>query len=78
MKLKFNYKGFDEVRKSAGVTSLVEQTASNLYGRVSNIEGYEMESKSYSTRNGVVIMAKDYPAISDNLKNNTLAKLVTK
>ena len=75
---KWNWSGFNEIRKSQGVTNLCNQTAANLYGRVSGIKGYELEERSYPDRNGVAIVAKDYPAISDNLENNTLAKLVIK
>lgn len=78
IKLKWNWAGFNEIRKSPGVTNLCKDVASQAYNRVANIEGYELEERNYSTRNGVVIVAKKYPAISDNLKNNTLAKLVTK
>lgn len=74
--VKWNFAGFNEIRKSEGVTGLCQEVASQKFGAVSGTEGYELEPRTYPDRNGFAIVAKDYPAISDNLKNNTLVKLI--
>lgn len=73
---KWNFAGFNEIRKSEGVTNMCQEIAAQRYNAVSGTEGYVMEPRQYPDRNGYAIVAKDYPAISDNLKNNTLVKLI--
>lgn len=74
--IKWNMAGFNEIRKSPGVTNFCEQVMSQRFESVSGTEGYVMESRTYPSRNGYAIVAKEYPAIQDNLDNNTLVKLL--
>lgn len=73
---KWHFSGFNEIRKSEGVTRACQEVAQQRFSAVAGIEGYELEQRTYPDRNGYAVVAKDYPAISDNLKNNTLVKLI--
>lgn len=66
----------DQILKGAETQKLINRYGQEAYGRVSNIEGYKMEERTYPERVGVALFAEDYPAISDNIKNNTLLKAV--
>lgn len=71
---KLNRAGVRELLKSKELQSECQRYANNVYAQVSGIEGYHMEPRNYPERNGYAIYASEYPAISDNLKNNTLLK----
>jgi len=76
MVFDWKWKGFNEVRKSAGVNNLCRQIAETKYASISGIDGYELEPRTYPDRNGFAIVATDYPAIADNIKHETLKNLV--
>lgn len=77
VKVKLNRQAVrDQLLKGAETEKLINRYGQEAYGRVSNIEGYKMEERTYPERVGVALFAEDYPAISDNLKNNTLLKAV--
>lgn len=77
VKVKLNQKAVSEqLLKGEGTKTLIQEYGNRAYERVSNIEGYVKEERRYPERIGVAIYAEDYPAISDNLKNNTLLKAV--
>lgn len=73
---KWHFSGFNEIRKSEGVTRACADVASQKFNAVAGTVGYELEPRTYPDRNGYAIVAKDYPAIQDNLDNNTLVKLI--
>lgn len=73
---KWKWSGFNDIRKSAGVTNLCRQVAETKYASIAGIGGYKLEPRSYRDRNGFAIIAEDYPAIADNQKNQTLSNLV--
>lgn len=76
-KVKLDRKAVSEqLLKGEGTKTLIQQYGNRAYERVSSIEGYVKEERRYPERIGVAIYAEDYPAISDNLKNNTLLKAV--
>lgn len=66
----------DQLLKGEETQNLIREYGNNAYGSISNIEGYKIEDRRYPERIGIAIYAEDYPAISDNLKNNTLLKAV--
>lgn len=67
----------DVLLKGDDTARLIEEYANNAYSTLS-AEGYEIEKRTYPERIGYAIYAKDYPAISDNLQNNSLLKAVKK
>lgn len=71
-----HYPAYNEIRKSTGVTNLCRQIAETRFAGISGIEGYVLEPRTYKDRNGFAIRAAEYPAIADNIKNNTLEELV--
>lgn len=75
VKFKLNRAGVRELLKSENVQAECGKYASQIYGAVSGIEGYVMEPRMYPERAGYAVLAKDYSAIADNLKNNTLLKV---
>lgn len=66
----------DQLLKGENTKALIKEYGNNAYQRVANVEGYVMEDRKYPERVGVAIFAEDYPAISDNLQNNSLLKAV--
>lgn len=77
VKVKLNRAAIrEQLLKGDETKALIKRYGDSAYGRISNIEGYEMEDRRYPERIGVAIFASDYPAISDNLQNNTLLKAV--
>jgi hypothetical protein len=78
VKIEWNFKGFDELRKSPEMVGILHDYAQDVYSRVSGTKGYVMEDRTYPERAGVAILAKEYPAIKDNYKNNSLLKAVGK
>ena len=77
VKVKLNRQAIrDQLLKGSETEALINRYGQEAYGRISNIEGYVMEDRKYPERIGVAIYAQDYPAISDNLQNNTLLKAV--
>lgn len=75
VKIKLNPTGVRELLKSDGVTSECRTHATQAYNQISGIGGYVMEERSYPERRGYAIYAQEYPAIQDNLDNNTLLKV---
>ena len=77
VKVKLDKKAVRELLlKGSETKALIQRYGETAYGSISGIEGYKMEDRSYPERVGVAIFAEDYPAISDNLQNNTLLKAV--
>ena len=66
----------DQILKGNGTKQMIKEYGNAAYAKISNIDGYVMEDRNYPERCGVAIFAEDYPAISDNLENNTLLKAV--
>ena len=72
---KLDSKGVKELLKSEGVVGAVREHAEATYAVASGrAEGYVLEERRYPERSGYAVYAADYPAIADNLKNNTLLK----
>ena len=66
----------DQLLKGQETRALIQEYGNKAYASISNIEGYKMDDRTYPERVGVALYADDYPAISDNLRNNTLLKAV--
>ena len=77
VKIKLDRKAIrEQLLKGSETKALIQRYGENAFRPISNVEGYIMENRTYSERIGVAIYAGDYPAISDNLQNNTLLKAV--
>ena len=75
VKFKLNGAGVKELLKSEGVVGECLKHAQATYAAASgSADGYVLEERNYPERSGYAVYAADYPAISDNLKNNTLLK----
>ena len=68
----------DQLLKGEKTRELIRRYGDAAYAQISNIEGYVIEDRNYPERIGVAIYANSYPAIADNLENNTLLKAVKK
>ncbi len=72
-----NRAGIRELLKSDGIVKECEKLASDRLSKASSAaSGYTMSIRNYPERTGYAVYAEDYPAIADNLKNNTLLKLL--
>ena len=73
-KFKWNWSGFDEVRKSGGVKQACREQASRIQARAG--EGYVVEDRNYPSRSGAAVRPDTPEAYRDNLENNTLLKSI--
>ena len=72
---KLDGQGVSELLKSEGVANECRKHAeATLSAASARAEGYVLEPRNYPERSGFAVYASDYPAIADNLKNNTLLK----
>lgn len=74
VKFKLNKAGVRELLKSEGAQRECEEYAYQIYNQVSDVDGYEVKKQVYPERIGYGVAASEYPAIADNLKNNSLAR----
>lgn len=74
-KFKFilNSSGVREFLRSEEMASECREYAEGVLSACSK-EGYVLEERQYPERRGYAVFAKEYPAIQDNLDNNTLLK----
>lgn len=72
---KLNRDGVRDTLKSEAAQEECGKYARQMYSAISGIPGYEIEKRNYQERAGYALLAKDYPAISDNQNNNTLLKV---
>lgn len=75
VELRLNSAGVRELLKSSEIAGCCKELAAEVLSRC-NKPGYEMAERRYPERTGYAVYAKEYPAIGDNLKNNTLLKAV--
>lgn len=73
-KFKLNKAGVAELLKSEGAVSECRKYASQTLAKCNNVPGYIMDTRTYPERAGYAVVALKYPAITDNLKHNTLLK----
>lgn len=76
-KVKFvlNGAGVRELLKSGEIAAECQRHAEAIYSAASSkADGYVLEARNYPERSGYAVYAADYPAITDNLNNNTLLK----
>jgi len=76
-KFELDRNGVKELLKSDGVAEACREKAETVLERCGRGEGYVMESRRYPERTGYAVYASDYPAIQDNLENNTLLKALS-
>lgn len=74
LKFELNKSGVRQMLRSPEAMAVCQQYAQQVYARCPNIEGYVIKEKRYPERNGYIVTAEDFPAIRDNLENNTLLK----
>lgn len=75
IKFKLDKNGVRELLTSAEAQAVCKPYADQILGAVSGTPGYIEEPRKYPERAGYAVFANDYPAIADNLKNNTLLKV---
>lgn len=76
IKFVLNRSGVRELLKSAEMNSIIQEYANDAYNRLPSIDGYEVERRDTSQRVRYVVFANDWPALADNLKNNTILKVI--
>ena len=76
VRIEWHTDAWNALRKEPGVTNLCREVAETRFAGIAGIDGYQLEPRTFATRNGFAIFANEYPAIADNKKNNTLEKLV--
>lgn len=75
VRVKLNNAGVRELLKSAEAANACLPHAQRVYATASSsAEGYVLEQRNYRERTGYAVYANDFPAIADNLNNNTLLK----
>lgn len=75
VKFKLNRAGVRELLSSGEAQAVCKPYADQIMSTVSGIPGYYEEPRKYPERAGYAVLAKEFPAIADNLKNNTLLKV---
>lgn len=72
---KLNGAGVRELLRSEEAAAVCLPYAQRVYSAASSsADGYVLERRNYPERSGYAVYAGDYPAIADNLNNNTLLK----
>lgn len=74
VKVELNYKGFNELRKSPEMQSVLAEHGQRILGTLP--EGYEGNVRAHQKRAVFYIYADSPEAKADNLKNNTLLKAI--
>ena len=75
VRFKLNYAGVRELLHSEGVVGECRKHAEATLATASgSASGYVLEPRNYPKRSGYAVYAAEYPAITDNLKHNTLLK----
>lgn len=75
VKFKLNRAGVRELLKSEVVQAECGKYAQDMFSSLAGTPGYAIEKRNYPERAGYALTAKEYPAIADNQKNNTLLKV---
>ena len=77
VKVKLNRQAIrDQLLKGQETKNLIKKYGDKAYQSIGNVQGYVMEERNYPERCGVALYAEEYPAIKDNLENNTLLNAV--
>ncbi len=74
IKFKLNKAGVRELLKSAGAESVCMEHAQRIQGNAG--EHYAAEGRHYPERSGAAVYPSDPQGNADNLKNNTLLRLL--
>lgn len=74
VKIVINRQGVRDLLHEGFVVDECKKYADRIYAACRGISGYEMKTIGGVRRKGYQIRAAAYPAIADNLKNNTLEK----
>ena len=73
VKVKLNYKGFNELRTGPEMQAILKDHASNTLNHLPDI-GYNAEVKAHKKRAVAYIYAASPEAMADNNKRNALLK----
>ncbi len=76
IKFELNKAGVKELLSSGEAQAVCKPYADRVMGAVQGIPGYYEEPRKYPERAGYIVVARDFPAIADNLKNNKLLRLL--
>ena len=74
IKFELNREGVRELLKSAGAESICREYAERARSRAG--EHYAVEARHYPERSGAAVYPNDGEGYHDNLKNNTLLKVL--
>lgn len=74
-RVKLNYQGFNELRKSPEMRAALTAEAQSIAQRAG--EGYETDEKLFLSRAVASVATVTPQAMRDNLENNTLLKAVS-
>ena len=75
VRFKLNSAGVRDLLKSEGMANeCLAHAQATFQAASASADGYALEARRYPERSGYAVYASDYPAIADNLKNNTLLK----
>lgn len=75
VKITLNKAGVRELLKSQGIAEECRKHAqATLNAASASADGYAMERRNYPERTGYAVYAAEYPAIADNMQNNTLLR----
>lgn len=74
IKFKLNSDGVRELLKSAGAEGICREYAAQIQSRAG--EHYAIGSRHYPERSGAAVYPNDAEGYYDNLKNNTLLKVL--
>lgn len=78
VKIILDGEGIRELLKSQEIEEECRTCAEKVLEACGEHNGYKMERREYPERTGYAVYADEYPAIQDNLSNNTLVKAVSK
>ncbi len=73
-RVELNYAGFNAVRKSPEMVSILSEITAGIVSRAG--DGYAADSKQMSTRAIASVYTDTAEAMQEELKNNTLQKAV--
>lgn len=74
LKIVLNRQGVRDLLHEAPIVAECKRYADMIYSACGGVEGYEIKSIGGVRRKGYQVRAARYPAIADNLKNNTIEK----
>lgn len=76
IKIVIDRQGVRDMLHEAPIVAECKKHADRIYSACGGVDGYEMTSVGGVRRQGYQVTATRYPAIQDNLSNNTIEKAI--